>query len=121
MHIPTLVVVKLARLSLPPSKHRWLGTLTLLTSPLESGHRFSVLTGDRRGSIHLYQPTAGGAESLEYPLKTLHGIHGPNGVTDSCLHEGHVYTCGRNGECRKFELSGDGRSVVELLRFKVRQ
>lgn len=54
-------------------------------------------------------------------MQSLPGVHGPNGVTDSCTHDGHIYTCGRNGECRKYELSANGQSLVELLRFKVRQ
>lgn len=113
---------KLARLSLPPSKHRWLGTITHLNSSYSviPDSKLSMLGGDRRGSLHLYQPTASDVETVHCPVQTLHGIHGPNGVTDSCVHDGYIYTCGRNGECRKFELSDDGKSLVELVRFKVR-
>lgn len=107
---------ELASMSLPPSKHRWLTTVTVL--PHSHSHAFSVLCGDRKGSIHLYRLSPGDPECRE-PYQSLLGVHGPNGVTYSCPHEDAIYTCGRNGLCRKFRLGEDG-NMAELTRFKVR-
>lgn len=114
----SLEVVKLAQLGLPPSRHRWPTTFTILVPFSSSCQKLTLLSGDRRGSLHLYRPSVG--DDVECPpQQTLHGVHGPNGVTHSCMHEGYIYTCGRNGMCRKFELRGD-EGLVELMKFKVR-
>ena len=120
VQLSVLAVEKMARLSLPSSRHRWLSTVTVIeASPVPEG-KLVVLGGDRRGSVHLYLVDKGDVDSPSFPLQSLHGIHGTNGVTYSCVHDGFIYTCGRNGECRKFELViGDGISLVEVLRFKV--
>ena len=73
---PTIAVDPLVRMSLPPSKHRWVTTAILLSSPLESSSSSAAVTaastvatagedsslshhwvvcGDRKGSLHVYQ------------------------------------------------------------------
>ena len=80
---PTIAVDPLVRMSLPPSKHRWVTTALLLRSPLESSSSSTAITaastvataastvatagedsslpfswlvcGDRKGSLHVYQ------------------------------------------------------------------
>jgi len=119
VQLTTLAVEKLATVTLPHSRHRWLGTVTIIDAPLVPEGKLAILGGDRRGSIHLYLVDKGEIDTPPNPSQSLHGIHGTNGVTDSCIYDGYVYTCGRNGECRKFELVGDGPSLVEVLKFKV--
>lgn len=126
-----LEAVKLACWTLPVSKHRWLTTVSILphsnsfsvgpASPPSPSFLPSpsslVLCGDRKGSLHLYQWAHNPQESYT-PRQTLQGVHGPNGVTHTCLHQNFIYSCGRNGLCRKFKLDGD-RWLVELTTFKV--
>ena len=111
----SLEAKRLACFTLPASKHRWVTTVSILHTP---SHLFSALCGDRKGSLHLYQLSPGSLEKLD-PYQSLYGVHGPNGVTYSCVHEGAVFTCGRNGLCRKYRLEGDGR-LAEITVFKVR-
>lgn len=115
VNIDSLEAKKLACLTLPPSKHRWVTTVSMLHCPT---HPFLILCGDRKGSLHLYQLTPGDGEWHD-PYQTLQGVHGPNGVTYSCFHDNTVYTCGRNGLCRKYQLGEDGK-LTELTKFKVR-
>ena len=119
----TLDARKLVSLTLPVSKHRWLTTVSVLTRqsclhPSSADkHPPAVLVGDRKGSVHLYMLEGGMAE----PHQTLHGLHGPNGVTYSCSHQSAVYTCGRDGLCRKFQFlySRDVGKLAELTVLKV--
>ena len=110
-----LDAVRLVSLILPMSKHRWLTTVSILSHPR---HSRLVLCGDRKGSLHLYRLNASDLECCG-PYQTLPWLHGPNGVTYSCVHQQVIYTCGRDGLCRKFVLGEDGE-MVELTRFKVR-
>ena len=113
MEVEPFEVVQLGpSLTLPSSKHRWLTTVTTHLSR-SSSHPI-ILCGDRRGSVHLYHLVP---ESSD-PYQTLCGIHGPNGVTHFCIYGNFIYTCGRNGLCRKFML-GENDTLVELVRFKV--
>lgn len=117
-----LRVEKVAALTLPPSKHRWLTTVSVLRSHPPRGS--VVLCGDRKGSLHLYhlslrEDDFEGSPSQD-PIQTLHGVHGPNGVTHSCFHgDGVVYTCGRNGLCLRFALREDDRTLVRLASCRV--
>lgn len=115
VQLDPLAALRLACFTLPISKHRWLTTVSVLPNP---GPSSLVLCGDRKGSLHLYRLTASDLESSG-PCQTLPGVHGPNGVTYSCVHENSIYTCGRNGLCRKFQLNKDEK-LVELTTFKVR-
>lgn len=118
VNLDPLEALKLACFTLPVSKHRWLTTISILPHPSpHSTHPFSwVLCGDRKGSLHLYQLTPSDLQSSG-PCQTLAGVHGPNDVTYSCIHENFIYTCGRNGLCRKFQL--ENGKLVELTTFKV--
>ncbi len=106
-----------ATFTLPSSKHRWLTTVSILKTP-GSNSGDILLCGDRRGSLHLYQFST---DDFTYrdPNQTLHGVHGSNGVTYSCFRNNVLYTCGRNGMCRKFVINDNGR-LKELAKFKVR-
>lgn len=53
------------------------------------------------------------------PLYSLRGVHGPNGVTCITFHNGSVYTAGRDGYCRQYHLSLEGR-MSELTKFRVK-
>ncbi len=120
-----LVAEKLMTLTLPASKHCWVKTVSILTQhshlpppiPPSDSHPPLVLVGDRKGSLHLYRLEEGVHEAHQ----TLPGCHGTNGVTYSCFHGSAIYTCGRDGLCRKFQLCytrGIGE-LVELTKFKV--
>jgi hypothetical protein len=108
-------MLKLACFTLPVSKHRWLTTVSLLSYSMLHPPSLA-LCGDRKGSLHLYRVSKDMENSK--PCQTLPGLHGPNGVTYSCLHENFIYTCGRNGLCWKFQLEDD--KLMLLTTFKVR-
>lgn len=112
----------LASLSLPPSKHRWVSAVTVLSDvPTPDAHT-TVICGDRKGSVHVYHCTFGASEAEESPtyqepVQSLR-LHGPNGVTSIVVHGGCIYTAGRDGSCRRFSLGMDGL-LVQLSKFKV--
>lgn len=115
-------ISSLASLSLPPSKHRWISAVTLLSSVPKTDSHTTVICGDRKGSVHVYHcmfETSKAEESPTYqePVQSLR-LHGPNGVTSIVVHGGYIYTAGRDGSCRRFSLGTDGL-LVELSKFKV--
>lgn len=116
---------RLTTLTLPVSRHRWITTVSVLTqytcsdSPYPPSDSLPptplVLVGDRKGSLHLYKFEKG----VHEPHQTLPGCHGPNGVTYSCTHGSAVYTCGRDGLCRKFQLCPTRGGLGELRELTV--
>ena len=125
-----LTVSRLASLSLPPSKHRWISAVNVLSK--SSSHSpavaaspttpTTVICGDRKGSLHVYHcvlKPLKAAESATYqdPVQSLR-VHGPNGVTSIAAHGPYVFTAGRDGYCRKFSLGNDGL-LMEISKFKV--
>lgn len=120
MSLDPLESKKLASLTMPASKHRWLTAVSILSCPMQATPTFHVMCGDRKGSLHLYRLTSGDLV-CQQPYQTLHGAHGPNGVTHTCSHQQDIiYTCGRNGVCRKYRLKEDGR-MTEITNFKVKE
>ena len=118
----------LASLSLPPSKHRWISAVTILSNmPKPDSHTaVTCICGDRKGSVHVYHCTLQASKAEESsacmyqePVQSLR-LHGPNGVTSIVVHGGYVYIAGRDGCCRRFSLGTDGL-LVELSKFKVRK
>ena len=120
-------VYSMTSLSLPPSKHRWISAVTVLSnlhfhSTIVSESQTAVVCGDRKGSVHMYHCTFEPSKAEEIftyqePVQSLR-LHGPNGVTSIVIHGGYVYTAGRDGYCRKFSLESDGL-LIELSKFKV--
>lgn len=117
-------VSSVASLSLPPSKHRWISAVTLLSTVLKSDSQTTILCGDRKGSVHVYHCTfepskAKGSSTYQEPVQSLR-LHGPNGVTCIVTHGGYVYTAGRDGCCRRFTFGiGNDGLLIELSKFKV--
>lgn len=104
----------MADMLLPWSKHRWLSTVTEGPSPY-------LICGDKKGSIHLYKlPVDGGSREgcLTEPICSLRGIHGSNGVTHLCYHDGLLYSTGRDGFCRQYKMN-QSEMLVELAKYKV--
>ena len=120
-------VSKMTSLSLPHSKHRWISTVTVLSSSNShsatvANPQTTVICGDRKGSVHVYhcifEPSmAEEPSSYQEPVQSFR-LHGPNGVTSIVAHGPYVYTAGRDGFCRKFSLGSDG-FLTELSKFKV--
>ena len=124
-------ISSVARLSLPPSKHRWISAVTVL-SDFDSGSAAAsnslptttIVCGDRKGSVHVYHcvledSIVDGPTTYQKPLQTLR-LHGSMGVTSIVAHESYIYTAGRDGFCRKFSLGFDGL-LTELSKFKVQR
>lgn len=115
-------ISSLVLLSLPPSKHRWISAVTILSNVPKPDSHTAVICGDRKGSVHVYHcmfEASKAKESPTYqePVQSLR-LHGPNGVTSIVVHGGCVYIAGRDGSCRRFCLGTDGL-LVELSKFKV--
>ena len=115
-------VSSLVLLSLPPSKHRWISAVTVLSNMPKPDSQTTVLCGDRKGSVHVYHCTyepskAKEPSTYQEPVQSLR-LHGPNGVTSIATHGGYVYTAGRDGCCRRFSLGTDGL-LIEISKFKV--
>ena len=101
--------------NLPPSKHRWLSAVAVL-------ERNTFIIGDRRGSVYVYRSEAHTSDDRQTvfldAVQAFRGVHGPNGVTCVEVHNGCVYTAGRDGHCRKFAVNSEG-SLIEGNKFKV--
>lgn len=116
-------------LSLPPSKHRWVSAVTVLSnfnrpeSAVDAATPTTIVCGDRKGSVHVYHSVlrdtkVNGLHTYQDPVQTLR-LHGPNGVTSILAREPYIYTAGRDGVCRKFSFGADGL-LMELSKFKVK-
>lgn len=123
-------VDSVSRLSLPPSKHRWVSAIAVLSyfnsdSAVDVAvphSQTAIICGDRKGSVHVYHCVlqdvkVNGLPSYQEPVQTFR-LHGPNGVTSILAHRPYIYTAGRDGVCRKFSFGTDGL-LTELSKFKV--
>ena len=123
-------VDSVSRLSLPPSKHRWLSAVAVLpyfnsnsaVNAATPHSQTAIICGDRKGSVHVYhcvlQDTrVNGLPTYQEPVQTLR-LHGANGVTSILVHGPYIYTAGRDGVCRKFSFGTDGL-LTELSKLKV--
>ncbi|CAH1258397.1 WDR6 [Branchiostoma lanceolatum] len=100
-----ITVQKTATFQLPYSRQRWL-TCALL-SPKDS----TLVCGDRRGSLHCYRKQDG--DEPTQPVQSLIGIHGKTGVTSLQIHRSHVYSTGRDGHYRQFQLGATGLHLLK--------
>ena len=119
-------VFSMASLSLPPSKHRWISAVSILStlpSSVGSSTQTAVICGDRKGTVHVYhcrlEHSQAEESSTSYmePVLSLR-LHGANGVTSIVIHRDCVYTAGRDGCCRRFSFGSDG-FLNKLSLFKV--
>ena len=83
-------------LTLPAARQRWVAAAKVLP------HDNLLVVGDRVGSVHVYD--------LSHPVisesaQSFWKVHGKAGVTDVCYHDNHVYTAGRDGEYRKYDVT----------------
>ncbi|XP_078668527.1 tRNA (34-2'-O)-methyltransferase regulator WDR6-like [Branchiostoma floridae x Branchiostoma belcheri] len=100
-----IAVQKTATFQLPYSRQRW------LTCALLSQADSTVVCGDRRGSLHCYRKQEGGQPTQ--PFQSLLGIHGKTGVTSVQMYRSHVYSTGRDGHYRQFQLCGTGLQLLK--------
>ncbi|XP_067657544.1 tRNA (34-2'-O)-methyltransferase regulator WDR6-like isoform X2 [Haliotis asinina] len=92
-------LIKTACLTLPVCKQRWASAGALCTD-------LGVLVcGDRGGTVHCYHVSLGDEETSSLPSSSFAKIHGKAGVTDVCYHGNMVYTCGRDGQYRQWDVT----------------
>lgn len=123
--VPALHVDPLPSFLLPPCAKRWLTAAVCLHS---RSHGVLWVCGDRRGSLLLFQEDTtqdqeAAAEPALHPLSCLFGVHGKQGVTSVCEHEGALYSTGRDGCVRVFRVrprpvENKGGLQLEVLRFQ---
>ncbi|XP_046542365.1 WD repeat-containing protein 6-like [Haliotis rubra] len=90
---------KAACLTLPVCKQRWASAGALCAD-------LGVLVcGDREGTVHCYHIIQGAQEAPTLPSSSFAKIHGKAGVTDVCYHGNTVYTSGRDGQYRQWDLT----------------
>jgi len=92
--------------SLPYSKQRWITCAAII--PCDGEHQIKLVCGDRRGSIHLYQP------DIENPVQSILGVHGKTGVTYLKAHAGYIYTTGRDGSYQKYKYDANDQTLVRI-------
>ncbi|XP_035672898.1 WD repeat-containing protein 6-like isoform X1 [Branchiostoma floridae] len=100
-----IAVQKTATFELPYSRQRW------LTCALLSQKDSTLVCGDRRGSLHCYRKQEG--DEPTQPFQTLIGIHGKTGVTSLQMYRSHVYSTGRDGHYRQFQLGATGLQLLK--------
>lgn len=129
-------VSKVGLFTLPPSKHRWISAVLVLNdnSNNTTGSTAAtpycsskiVICGDRKGSVHLYRCTLdtisnckaeGVDDNAISPIQSIR-VHGPNGVTCITVCCGYIYSAGRDGYCRQYNVNKDGH-LSEVRKFKV--
>ncbi|XP_047474856.1 WD repeat-containing protein 6-like isoform X2 [Penaeus chinensis] len=101
-------LVKERNHTLPPCKQRWVSAACIVPSTVPGG--YYLICGDRAGSLHLYHQ-----EDLE-PRQSIRGIHGKNGVTSLVIHEGFIYSSGRDGCVRQLKLFDESIQVLTVTR-----
>ncbi|XP_033119459.1 WD repeat-containing protein 6-like isoform X2 [Anneissia japonica] len=105
-----LTAKKLMMFILPESRQRWITTAVRL--PQGKG----FLCGDKRGSLHHFVCSNSEIHQPIFPVTTLRGVHGKVGVTDICCHEDHIYSTGRDGTCKEYDLSGGVLQIMNTNR-----
>ncbi|XP_066278123.1 tRNA (34-2'-O)-methyltransferase regulator WDR6-like isoform X2 [Branchiostoma lanceolatum] len=100
-----ITVQKTATFQLPYSRQRW------LTCALLSQKDSTLVCGDRRGSLHCYRKQD--RDGTTQPLQSLIGIHGKTGVTSLQMHRSYVYSTGRDGHYRQFQLGATGLQLLK--------
>ncbi|KAI4874539.1 hypothetical protein NFI96_029014 [Prochilodus magdalenae] len=136
---PVLILEKMKPFLLPPCSKRWLTAAVMMPH----GNYTLWVCGDRRGSLLLYREEERGGEGEEKkypkartdadgntgldngvddvnasisPVSTLFGVHGKQGVTSVCEHQGVCYSTGRDGCVRVLMVKGDALSVRRIQR-----
>ena len=88
---------------LPKSKNRWI-TAAYITGK-------SLIIGDRKGGVHLYELEN---TSAQEPLSSIAGLHGDNGVSEIMHYTGLLATIGRDGTVRFFKSSDKTLTIVKM-------
>lgn len=101
-------MVKERNHTLPPCKQRWVSAACIAPSTVPGG--YGLICGDRAGSLHLYH------QEDSVPRQSIRGIHGKNGVTSLVIHEGFIYSSGRDGCVRQLKLFDEGIQVLTVTR-----
>ncbi|XP_046362387.2 WD repeat-containing protein 6-like [Haliotis rufescens] len=92
-------LAKTACLTLPVCKQRWASAGVLCAA-------LGVLVcGDRGGTVHCYHINPGDQATATLPASSFAKIHGKAGVTDVCYHGNTVYTSGRDGQYRQWDVT----------------
>ncbi|XP_072023406.1 tRNA (34-2'-O)-methyltransferase regulator WDR6-like, partial [Amphiura filiformis] len=112
----TINLIIRSKFILPSARQHWATAVSVLADE-------GILCGDRRGSLHVYSydsNTLGGSHSTGQslqrlpPCHSLFGIHGKTGVTSVCLHDGMIYSTGRDGTYRQHILKRDEEGIAKL-------
>eukprot|EP00111_Clytia_hemisphaerica_P016339 TCONS_00048381-protein len=104
--IPTALKL-LSSFILPHSKQRWVTNAILYNNPESGFEQWKLVCGDRRGSLHLFDG------SSKAPLDSALGVHGKTGVTSVVQHGNHLFTTGRDGNFRKYHVTGNKIVLVD--------
>ncbi|KAI0211811.1 WD repeat-containing protein 6 [Lamellibrachia satsuma] len=93
---------RLYQFLLPYTKQRWVTAALILAS------NDILVCGDRGGTVHTFCLTG----QQQNPQQSFKKIHGKSGVTDIRYHDDHVYSCGRDGQFRKYVTDKNGLHLL---------
>ncbi|KAK2149442.1 hypothetical protein LSH36_452g01002 [Paralvinella palmiformis] len=96
---------------LPPKKQCWLTTACLLDNVS------LLICGDRGGTLHVYDLQSSKSSPEAVPAtQSFHRIHSKAGLTHICYHDNSVYTCGRDGYYRMFQVTSSRLHMLQSNR-----
>ncbi|XP_071505459.1 tRNA (34-2'-O)-methyltransferase regulator WDR6-like [Diadema antillarum] len=98
--LASLAMIPHAQFTLPPCRQRWATCAVVLDDD-------RVVCGDRRGSVHLYKCNNCYLQVVG-PVSSLPGLHGKSGTSSICLHEGLLYSTGRDGTYCQISIADSG-------------
>ncbi|XP_072178012.1 tRNA (34-2'-O)-methyltransferase regulator WDR6-like [Diadema setosum] len=99
----SLAMIPHAQFTLPPCRQRWATCAVVLDDD-------RMVCGDRRGSVHLYGCNP---NEIAGPVSSLPGLHGKSGTSSVCLHEGLLYSTGRDGTYRQISITDGGELKLQ--------
>ncbi|KAH9520196.1 hypothetical protein Btru_060249 [Bulinus truncatus] len=105
------------RLFLPSAKHRWITAACYVPSQNDYCSK-TVVCGDKDGSILLYfLNNESDVKDFVEPHQIFLRVHSKAGTTFVCYREGHIYSAGRDGFYRQWQIQND--TLVQLHGSKV--
>nr|CAD7200019.1 unnamed protein product [Timema douglasi] len=99
--------VRLQQLELPLCRQRW------LTAALQQAS--TLVVGDRMGGVHVYHLDLDAPNILQKPIQSFPRLHSHLGVGSLVSHAGYIWSTGRDGTLRRYQLNHDGPNFLSYL------
>nr|CAD7455549.1 unnamed protein product [Timema tahoe] len=99
--------VRLQQLELPLCRQRW------LTAALQQAA--TLVVGDRMGGVHMYHLDLDAPDILQKPSQSFPRLHSHLGVSGLASHAGYIWSTGRDGTLRRYQLNHTGPNFLSYL------